>query len=147
MMATSSEATATSTPAQAIATSTPDGEYYAYVTGFKINGLLSVTLTLQQVTYFTGAEARVTAAHDVACPSGKIDLCVPTLSKGYYVRESSGLPFLATINLATKISLSTSTEALLKKNPTLEAFGSYKPVVVVTIKKGKTIAISEVTTK
>lgn len=118
-----------------------DGSYVVRVHSIMTAGE-DTSITFAHVTYFDGTEASSSAMKEVDCPDDRpIEACVPTLTKGYYVRESGAPTFTAPLTLDTRISLRDDPTASIDNLRTLDR--QFEPVFDVEIKDGNVDSLSE----
>lgn len=118
-----------------------DGEYYVRV-GTIAQNPEDTTVTLRHVTYFEGDDARNAAAHDVPC-TVLIDMCVPTLTEGYYVRESGAPMVTVPLTTSTKIILINKYTASIADLVAITNDPATSPVFVATVKSGNLVQIEQ----
>jgi hypothetical protein len=118
-----------------------DGSYVVRVHSIITTGE-DTSITFAHVTYFNGTEASSSAMKEVDCPDDRpIEACVPTLTKGYYVRESGAPTFTAPLTLGTRISLRDDSEATVDDLRSLDR--QFEPVFDVSIKDGNIYSLAE----
>lgn len=131
-----------SSPApQASGTSVEDGTYAVQIHSILTAGDIS-SITFSHVTYFEGKEASTSAAHDATCPKGSpLEACVPTLTKGYYVRPSGAPEFTAALAPDSQIALRDAAHASFDMLKSLNR--QFDPVFDVVITGGKIRSLTE----
>ncbi len=100
------------------------------------------SVTFAHVTYFEGGTASSSARHEVKCPEDQpLEACVPTLIKGFYVRESGADTFTAPVTKSTIISLHDSRSASVTELRDISR--QFDPVFEIVIHEGVLESITE----
>lgn len=132
---------ASSTAAAKAASSTiSDGTYTAHVRSIMTTSE-DTSITFSHVTYFEGAEASSSASHEVRCPNQPIEACAPTLTRGFYVRESGAPDFTAPVPASAEIVLKDMPHASVKELQNISR--QFQPVFDVVILNGNVVSITE----
>jgi hypothetical protein len=136
--ATSTASTSTST--KLATASITDGAYTVYVHSIMSNSN-ETSITFTHVTYFEGTQASTTASRDVKCPNQPIQACVPTLTRGFYVRESGASDFSAPVPSNAVIVLRDVAHGTTKSLRNMVR--DFQPVFDVVIQNGNVSSIVE----
>lgn len=128
--------------AKAPASEIQDGEYYAHVAEIDVTPE-DTLVRFAHVTLFLGDEARLTAKNDVRCGDAKLDDCVPTLARGYYVRPSGAPDEMAPVPKGAKIRLVGKATSTVEDLRTLMKVTSSIPVFTITISGGQAVEIRQ----
>lgn len=126
---------------KAAAATIDDGEYYVYVKSLG-ESPEDMVFRMQHVTYFEGEEARLSAEREVPCQGRAIESCVPTLLKGYYVRESGAPEFSAPVSRQAGVRLAEGGGSLDGLRQRLNT-ASHRPAFRIEIRNGMIVMIEE----
>jgi hypothetical protein len=139
---TTTDPSSTSTPLSKIPSADlDDGTYVARIHSITTHGE-DAYITFEHVNYYEGVEASTTASRDIDCPDSRpIEACAPTLTKGFYVRESDTPNFTAPITAQTSISLRGEETASLATLSDLQR--QFDPVFEVIIRNGAIASLIE----
>lgn len=118
----------------------PDGVYAVYIHSIMSTGE-DTNITFSHVTYFEGTAASTSASHDVKCPDHPIEACAPTLTRGFYVRESGVPEFTAPLPTNAPILLRDNSHASAKSLRNMNR--EFQPVFDVEIRSGNIVSITE----
>lgn len=134
--------THTSVPAagKLAAASVADGTYTV-----RIRSIMTTpedtAITFSHVTYFEGAEASSSAAHDVPCKDRPLEACTPSLAYGYYVRASGAPDFTAPIPHQAAIVLKDNAHGSLRDLQNIQR--DHDPVFDISIQDGNVVSVIE----
>lgn len=117
-----------------------DGTYTTQIHSIKTSPE-DTTITFRHVTYFDGTAASSSATKEVPCKDQPLVACVPTLTRGYYVRKSEAPDFTAPVTAQTVITLKDQATASTKELRALERL--FEPVFDVVILEGNIVSLSE----
>jgi hypothetical protein len=118
-----------------------DGTYTVQIHSITTRGE-NTYLSFSHVTYFEGDEASSSAAHEVTCPDDQpLAACVPTLTKGYYVRESGAPSFTAPLTKSSTVSLKDAAHATVEQLRDINR--QFDPVFDLVIKEGAVASLTE----
>ncbi len=117
-----------------------DGTYTVYIHSIMSTGE-DTSITFNHITYFEGTVASSSARHDVTCPDHPLEACVPTLTRGFYVRESGALEFSAPLPSSSPVVLRDNPNATYKSLRTMVR--EFQPVFTVVIQDGNIVSITE----
>lgn len=104
----------------------------------------ALTLTTERIAYYQGPEAVRMANKDVRC-EGVIASCVPTLSKGYYIRENGSPHATFPVIEKARVVLLTDRPASLSQLSSYVDAAKTDPVFSVSIISGRITEVKEIT--
>jgi FlaG/FlaF family flagellin (archaellin) len=140
-----SDSSVPSPQAKVAASDTEDGTYIVRIRTITTTPE-DTLITFTHVTYFEGDSASSSAAEEVSCSDAQpIEACVPTLTKGYYVRESGASTFMAPVTSGTEITLHDNSSASMEDIQKLNR--QFDPVFEVVISNGNIESITELSPK
>ncbi len=121
-----------------------DGEFYVRITKMDQQNRL---LHLRHVKFFTAEAARASAQNEVRCAGKILTDCVPSLDRGYYVRESGAGEFIAPLHSTATLWLSSSKPNSVSVEDLNQeiSWPGYNPVFKVTIKNKAVVLLEEIT--
>lgn len=122
-------------------TAVPNVEY-VYITNIATKEDVA-TVTVAHVTYFEGDEAVLSATHEVTCEK-EIETCVPSLAKGYYVRQSGAPQDSFQLASDATIQLKNKEQAELNDLASYLTDNKTEPIFTIAVSDKKITAITEV---